>query len=205
MPGMRFQPIIVPGWKNSGPGHWQTYWAQRLPNAVTVQQEDWENPSPASWVAALSAVVSGARCPPLLIAHSLGCLTVASLPVALRPRVAGALLVAPPDLHRPGAPPELAAFGPPPDRSLPFPSVVVASTDDPYCGLERAERYASSWGSRFVVLENAGHINADSGLGQWEQGLKLLAALRRRAVWRVAPPPGRIAPVATHRPAERAI
>jgi len=195
MAAMRLQPIIVPGWKNSGPQHWQSRWAALLPHARRVEQSDWEHPAPAEWIAALAAEVNQARSPVLLIAHSLGCLISASLPVPLRAKVAGALLVAPADVEREGAPPPLRAFAPIARQSLPFQSVVVASDNDPYCQLERARGFARDWGSRLVVLAGAGHINADSGLDDWPQGLKLLGALRRRAAWRVSPPPERIAPI----------
>lgn len=195
MAAMRLQPIIVPGWKNSGPEHWQSRWAAMLPHARRVEQGDWEHPAPSEWIAALTAEVSQARSPVLLIAHSLGCVISASLPVPLRAKVAGALLVAPADVERDGAPACLAAFAPISRQSLPFQSVVVSSDNDPYCQLERARGLARDWGSRLVVVPGAGHINADSGLGEWPQGLKLLGALRRRAVWRVSPPPERIAPI----------
>jgi len=193
---MRFQPIIVPGWKNSGPGHWQTLWEQSLPHAVRVQQPDWEHPDPHAWISTLAATIEAARWPALLIAHSLGCITVAALPVPLRARIAGALLVAPADIERPGAHADLARFAPIPRRPLGFQSVVVASDNDPCCQLTRARDFAEDWGSRLVVLEGAGHINAESGLDIWPQGLKLYGALRRRAVWRIVPPARRIAPVA---------
>ncbi|MEI2414614.1 alpha/beta hydrolase [Orrella sp. JC864] len=192
---MRFQPIIVPGWRNSGPDHWQSLWMDRLPNAVRVQQHDWEQPDPVRWTAGVAQAVDAASCPALLIAHSLGCLAVARLPVALRHRVAGALLVAPADVERTDAPAALRGFAPVPDQPLGFQSVVVASDDDPCCRLERARVFAHDWGSRLVVLQQAGHINAESGHGSWPEGLKLLAALRRRAVWRVSPPGPRIPPV----------
>ncbi|WP_195827917.1 RBBP9/YdeN family alpha/beta hydrolase, partial [Bordetella pertussis] len=118
-----------------------------------------------------------------------------ALPIALRAKVAGALLVAPADVERPGAPAAIAAFGPVPRQSLPYQSVVIASDDDPYCRLERARQFAQDWGSRLVVLQGAGHINADSQLGAWPQGLKQLAALRRRACWRISPPAEKIPPV----------
>lgn len=195
MAAMRLQPIIVPGWKNSGPEHWQSRWASILPHAVRVEQRDWENPSPSEWISTLAAQVDQARSPVLLIAHSLGCLISASLPVPLRAKVAGALLVAPADVERLDAPACLRAFAPISRQSLPFQSVVVASDDDPYCRLERARAFAQDWGSRVVVLSGAGHINADSGLADWPQGLKIFGALRRRASWRIPTPAKRIPPV----------
>ncbi len=192
---MRLQPIIVPGWKDSGPEHWQSRWALQLPHAVRIAQRDWENPAAPEWVATLAAEVDRARNPVLLIAHSLGCLVSAALPIPLRAKVAGALLVAPADVERPDTPECLRGFAPVPCLPLPFQSVVVASDNDPYCRLERARAFAQDWGSRIVVLPGAGHINADSGLGDWPQGLKLFGALRRRATWRIPTPPKRIPPI----------
>ncbi|SAI05822.1 Predicted esterase of the alpha/beta hydrolase fold [Bordetella ansorpii] len=188
IPRMRLQPIIIPGWKDSGPAHWQTLWEQSLPHAVRVRQQSWSDPHPATWHAAVAAAVDAAACPALLIAHSLGCLAVASLPVPLHSRVAGALLVAPADVERTELPQCLRAFAPMPRQSLSFQSVVVVGDDDPYCALQRAEGFARDWGSRLVVVPSGGHLNADSGLNDWPAGLKLLTSLRRRATWRMAAP-----------------
>jgi len=182
---MRLQPIIVPGWKGSGPAHWQSLWETRLPRAVRVQQANWDLPVLQDWVKTVAHAITSASRPPLLIAHSLGCITVAHLPMAIRQQVAGALLVAPADVERPGAPPVLQDFAPVPRLPLHFPSIVVASTDDPYCRPDRAREFAADWGSDIVELPDAGHINDVSNLGHWPQGLRLLATLRRRAGWRV--------------------
>jgi predicted alpha/beta hydrolase family esterase len=61
---------------------------------------------------------------------------------------------------------------------MPFPSIVVASTDDPYVSAERASAFARAWGSRLVTLQGAGHINTDSGYGEWREGRRLLDELR---------------------------
>lgn len=197
--GMRFQPIIVPGWMDSGPDHWQTLWERSLPHAVRVCQRDWHNPDPREWVAAVAARVEAAPWPALLIAHSLGCIATTALPAALHGRIGAALLVAPADVERPGAPPCLASFAPIATQALSFQSVVVASDDDPYCALPRAREFAQHWGSRLVVLSGAGHINAAAGFGNWPDGLKILRALRRRAAWRVTAPVRRIPPLARAR------
>ena len=188
---MRLQPLIVPGWKGSGPLHWQSRWQACLPRATRVEQDDWEAPTRSAWVAALAAAIENASRPPLLIAHSLGCITVAHLPLAIRQHIAGALLVAPADVERDGAPAVLRDFAPVPTVPLPFPSIVVASTDDPYCSPARAQAFATNWGSELVMVPDAGHLNDASGLGDWPEGLRLLTSLRRRACWRV--------PVATTR------
>ena len=66
-----------------------------------------------------------------------------------------------------------------PLRRLPFPSVLVASTDDPYVTEERARTFAEAWGSRFVSAGDVGHINSQSGLGDWPAGFALLQELRK--------------------------
>jgi predicted alpha/beta hydrolase family esterase len=192
---MRFQPLIVPGWNDSGPSHWQSQWEQTLGHARRVRQQDWSHPLPGPWSAAVNEAVEAATCPVLLIAHSLGCLAAASVPLGLQNKIAGALLVAPPDVERTGLPPGIAGFAALPRRPLSFHSVVVASDNDPYCDLARARTFAADWGSQLVVIPDGGHLNAESGLGQWPAGLKLLTALRRRVAWRFNPPGPRIAPL----------
>jgi predicted alpha/beta hydrolase family esterase len=92
--------VIVPGWRNSGPDHWQSLWAQQLPHAERVQQEDWLVPHREPWVAALEAQVLSQPGPVVIVAHSLGCITAAHMGVEASARVKGALLVAPADPER---------------------------------------------------------------------------------------------------------
>ena len=92
--------------------------------------------------------------------------------------VVAALLVAPPDLNRPGAAPDMvASFLPVPRNRLPFRSLVVASTNDPYGSIGVARGLAEAWGSEFVDVGGLGHINADSNLRDWPQGQSLLRKL----------------------------
>jgi len=180
----RFRLLVVPGWHNSGPDHWQTRWQALQPAARRVEQDDWERPDPGSWVDRLDAGVRASDQPVVLIAHSLGCVTVAHWVRETGGRgVAAALLVAPADVERALAAPELRGFAPIPTEQLPFASRVVASDNDPCCALDRAEHFASRWGSDLVVIPSGGHINARSQLGDWPTGQLLLHDLvwRRRA------------------------
>ena len=151
--------IIVPGWRDSGPGHWQSLWAERLPGAVRVQQDDWVTPSRKSWV---------------MVAHSLGCIATAHLPPEAAARIQGALLVAPADPERRAI---LSDFAPVPFQKLPYRNVLVASSNDPFCPVRLAGAYARAWGSEFVRLQDAGHINIESGHGEWPLGVALLQSL----------------------------
>jgi uncharacterized protein len=173
--------LIVPGYGNSGPQHWQTLWEASSPSFERVVQRDWERPVCSEWCAALEAAVrrAGPQC--LIVAHSLGCLTVAHWAAAAHSPLGGALLVAIPDAERPSFPVEARGFNPVPRQLLGFPSIAVTSSDDPYDPFQRGPALAKSWGSRLIELGTVGHINAGSGLGSWSKGLELLQELRRGA------------------------
>lgn len=169
--------VIVPGYGGSGPDHWQTRWEQKLSTARRVEQDDWDAPKRDAWVSRLLATVQGCARPVVLVAHSLGVITVAHAAPRLSPEVVrGALLVAPANVEDET---DLAAiedrFAPIPRDPLPFPSVLVASRTDPYCSFEHAEDFSYAWGSAFVDAGDAGHINVESGYGPWPEGLMRFA------------------------------
>lgn len=173
------ETLIVPGLDGSGPGHWQRLWAEKTPSAEIVEQEDWARPVLSDWLHRLEARIAEAPgC--VLVAHSLGCVLAAHL--AERPsaaHVAGALLVAPADIERLAARrPDLADFRLGSLRPLPFRSIVVASRNDPFMGWREANAHAAGWGSALVDLGHAGHINVDSGFGEWTDGEILAEGLR---------------------------
>ncbi len=166
--------IIVPGWRDSGPGHWQSLWADSLPGAQRTQQDDWVAPARQAWVSSLSRQILETDGPVVIAAHSLGCIATTHLPPEAAARIRGALLVAPADPERRGV---LADFAPVPYQPLPYRSVLVVSSNDPYCPVRTAGAYARAWGSEFVRLQNAGHINVEAGFGPWPLGLALLQSL----------------------------
>ncbi len=175
--------LLLPGWLNSGPAHWQSRW-EALHGHRRVEQADWEWPRRGDWMARLDEVLLESPQRVLLAAHSLGCQLVASWAAHSRhtDRVAGALLVAPPDTERDDTPPNLFNWRPIVRQRLPFASLAVVSSDDPFCTLDRARAMAAHWGSELVEIGARGHINGDSGLGDWPEGLDLLqrVADRRR-------------------------
>ncbi|MCT5017030.1 alpha/beta hydrolase [Pseudomonas aeruginosa] len=176
--------LIVPGWQGSPEDHWQSHWHSTLPNSARVEQADWLTPQRQDWVAALEQAIAADEAPVILIAHSLGCITVAhwaaqANPALLR-RVRGALLVAPADVERPACSPALRNFAPIPMRALPFPSQVVTSDNDPAVSAPRAMQLARAWGAEAGVLGGAGHINVKSGHRRWEQGFAYLYRLQSR-------------------------
>jgi uncharacterized protein len=183
--------LVLPGYQNSGEGHWQTFWEREHPTHpihstyLRVQMPDWDHPSRDAWYKTLDAAVAAADAPVVFAAHSLGCLTVAfwatqyASPEQVA-KVAGALLVALPDPAAGQFPTDASGFAPVPLVRLPFPTIVVASTDDPYGGIPFSQSCANAWGSRWFDIGARGHINADSGLGEWEDGQRWLASLSER-------------------------
>lgn len=168
--------IIVPGLGDSGPEHWQTRWEQAHPAYRRVRQRDWHQPQVDAWVEALDREIRRAPSTPILVGHSLGCITIVEWAQRCWSNIGGALLVAPADVD------QRPFFNTVPLWPLPFPSILVASENDPYLELERARQFARHWGSRLVNLGQAGHINVESGFGPWSEGEALLRELRTDAL-----------------------
>jgi uncharacterized protein len=172
--------LTVPGLYNSGPHHWQSHWERILPDCSRIGQKDWNAPHREDWVANIEAAFGFTKPPIYLVGHSLGCAAIAYWAQSTRRHIEGALMVAPADTEQPGFPPEPQGFRPMPTRRLPFPTILVASEDDPWISLARAELVAQRWGSRFVNIGKAGHINSDSRLGDWPRGQALLRELMQK-------------------------
>lgn len=169
---------MVPGLGGSGPVHWQSLWQARLPNARRVEQADWDRPDRAGWIARLDAAITQAEPPPILVAHSLSCALLACWAASHARPIHAALLVAPADIESDNhTPPEAHVFRPLPMKRLPFPTIVVASRDDPYVAFERAMAMAMAWGAELADAGNAGHINSAAGFGEWPEGARLLSRL----------------------------
>ena len=169
--------LIIPGFGNSGPRHWQTLWEQQHPAWQRVQQRDWDHPVCEEWVRRLGDAIGRMSAPPVLIAHSIGCLVVAHWASRSSVPVRAAFLVAVPDPDGACFPSAAEGFQPLPSKTFRFPSVVIASSDDPFGSVAYAKRCAAGWGSVFVEIGAAGHINADSGLGDWPAGRALFEEL----------------------------
>jgi predicted alpha/beta hydrolase family esterase len=173
--------IVVPGLGGSGHDHWQSRWVREQPGAVQVEQRDWDQPDRDEWIAALDSVVQRAAGPVVLVAHSLGCHTVAHWAQDHNAQVRAALLVAPPDIAKSaarGAP--IGGFGPPAAGPLPFPTLLAASDTDPWAEIDWCRQLAEQWGAQFADLGDAGHVNIDAGFGPWPQGEQLLRDLLTR-------------------------
>ena len=173
--------LMVPGWLGSGPDHWQSRWERNLSTARRVEQEDWVAPDKDKWVGNIIRAVAAAANPAVLVAHSVGVIAVAHAglklprdwspaPFSLRPsdrRQRAALA-----RHRRL---RLARPDPASRRSpltpLPFPSMLLVSSDDPYCRPERARHFAAAWGAEAVEAGPLGHMSAATGHGPWPEGV----------------------------------
>lgn len=168
--------IIVPGIGGSGEAHWQSRWEKAEPRMRRFSPSSWDEPALDDWIEALDRQVGKSAEAPLLVAHSLSCLLVAYWAGGTRHAAAGALLVAPPDPASAVFPVEAVHFSNPPTTALPFPSLVIASSDDPYGSLTYSRARADQWGSAFIDAGAHGHLNGSSGLGDWPEGRAALAA-----------------------------
>jgi predicted alpha/beta hydrolase family esterase len=177
-----FDFLVLPGLSNSGVNHWQSYWCLAFRNATRVLQDDWDAPTLPKWLERLELAIADGTRPTVLICHSLSCSLAAHWAKRNRPgRVAAAFLVSPTDVDLPEHLPGVREFAPMPLAKFPVPTLVVASANDPYVTLARAKEFAQNWGADFCSVGELGHINADSRLGFWPQGLLMLGQLLARA------------------------
>ena len=169
--------FTVPGLYNSGPEHWQTHWEQEF-GFTRIEQKDWETPVCNDWTQTIDSVVN--RYPldkVILIGHSLACCTIVRWAEKYQRIIKGALLVGPSDVEAPSYPPGTTGFSPMPLFRLPFPSIVIASSNDEYVTMERAKEFAKNWGSELINAGDLGHINSSSNLGNWPFGYSILKRL----------------------------
>ena len=168
--------VIVPGLGGGSDAHWYSRWEAKLPTARRVVQADWHRPTLAAWTERLVATVEAATRPVVLVAHSLGVVTVAHVADRVAERVVGAFLVAAPSAAALRSIEAIdPAFADVPLRPLPFPAVLVASRDDPYASWEAGEALANAWRVELVDAGASGHLNDDSGHGPWPEGLMRFA------------------------------
>jgi uncharacterized protein len=169
--------LILPGLGNSGELHWQTLWEKKF-GFERVQQHEWETPVKNEWINKIDkCVLKYNQSKVILVGHSLACCTIVYWAQQYQRNIKGALLVAPSDTEAKSYPPGTTGFKPMPEFKLPFPSIVIASANDPYVEMDRAKHFASNWGSELYSIGDAGHINAASGHGEWNEGLAYLKTL----------------------------
>lgn len=178
---MRARPplrvLIVPGLRDSGPTHWQTWLQNQFAGAVRVEQDDWDRASLPAWSMRIGETLErqGAHTDWVAVAHSFGTLALAhhlaqhagsalgdATGVGPRHgRIVAALMVAPAD------PVKFQIEERLPRHQLGLPLSVIGSENDPWMPLDRARDWAHAWGAGFRNLGQVGHINTESGFGPW--------------------------------------
>ena len=169
--------VVLPGYEDSDPEHWQSRWCAAHPEYRRIAGLDWHRPERTAWVRALRAVIREVDGPVVVVAHSLGSVTVACLGADAPPNLRAALLVTPCDTEQPGFPDAIRGFSPMPAGRLPFRTTLVASRDDPWMRADRAAALAAEWGSTLVDAGAVRHLNVESGHGPWPAGERLLEEL----------------------------
>lgn len=169
--------LILPGLYNSGPEHWQTHWEKSDPTFVRINQRDWDTPHRTEWVETLDRAVDQHGDQVVLIGHSTACALIVFWARESGRKVRGALIVGPSDTEAPSYPKGPVGWSPMPLNRVNFPTILVASSNDEYVSLARAEIFAKAWGSRLVNIGPAGHINSASALQDWPRGRALLEEL----------------------------
>ncbi len=171
--------FTVPGLYNSGPDHWQTHWEKGF-GFTRIEQNDWETPNCSNWIQTIDSAIT--KCPlqdVIVIGHSLACCTIVRWAEKYQRTIKAALLVGPSDVEATSYPPGTTGFSPMPKFKLPFPSIVVASSNDEYVTMERAKEFAKNWGSELIDAGDLGHINSSSNLGNWPFGYSILKRLMK--------------------------
>ena len=169
--------FTVPGLYNSGPAHWQTHWENEF-GFTRIEQDNWETPACSDWTQTIdSTVIKYPLEKVVLVGHSLACCTIVRWAEKFKHIIKGALLVGPSDVDASSYPPGTTGFSPMPRYRLPFPSIVIASSNDNYVTLERANEFATNWGSDLINAGDLGHINSSSDLGNWPFGIRVLQKL----------------------------
>lgn len=170
--------FIIPGLGNSGPDHWQTHFEKSGDHFIRINQHEWDLPASKDWIETIDLTISDYNLADvILIGHSLGCIAIANWAKQYHKKIKGALLVAPSDLEAPRYTFDTVGFDQIPLDKINFKTIVVASSNDEWVTLERARFFAENWGSEFINIGNAGHINADAGFGEWPEGLEILKKL----------------------------
>jgi len=176
-PELRY--LLIPGGGGSGVDHWHHRWAASLPHCSWVDQADPDGGTQPEWVATINNAIAASSTPAVLVAHSLACIAVAHWATAHDGPVAAALLVAPADIDDDWAEPDslYKRFQPIPLHPLPFPSTVVASTNDRLLTSDRARSFATAWGAKLEIAGDHLHLGSDALLDTWPTGRGYLREL----------------------------
>lgn len=145
--------LFIPGTVGTDEGHWLSRWQGRLSTGRSIVSQAGDA------AAQIADAVNGESKPTVLVAHGTGVAAAIQAISKFKTAVAGAFLVSP-----------WACDEPLPADPLPFPSILVASRNDPKYSFDHAEQMAGDWGSLFIDAGEIGGIDSASGHGPWPEG-----------------------------------
>lgn len=164
-----FTIILVPGLRDSDEHHWQSCWSRRFPCWRRISQRNWLEPDIENWISAIKRELSTCQSPAILVGHSFGALASCRLVQTQGANIAGIVMVAPAEPSFFELDDAIRA------EKLTTQSIMFASRNDPLMPYKRAKFWAACWGCHLIDIGDAGHINAESGHGEWVYGLERLA------------------------------
>jgi len=163
--------LLLHGWGGSDFPHWQSWLASEIAKEYgTVSFLKFSNfdfPDLEVWKKELKEELESFK-PDIVICHSLANTLWFHLCVDSKlQEVEKLYLVAPPSFNC--AVEEIKSFFPLnlPTNTMAKETLLVSSTNDPYMTIDEAKELQKSLNIKMIVLDNAGHINTDSGYGEW--------------------------------------
>jgi predicted alpha/beta hydrolase family esterase len=178
--------LILYGWQGSDTPHWQDWLAKELTHkgyeVSFPQLSNNQKPQKELWMSEATAAFDAIK-PDIVITHSMGGILWFHLcNEGLVTSVENLLLVAPPrdlsDFE------DVKTFFPVevPSQHCAKQTLMICSDNDPYMDLDESKKLAKRLGAPLKVLENAGHINSDSGFGPWPWVLDYICGLDEAVV-----------------------
>lgn len=166
--------LLVPGYTNAGPEHWQSYIENKYSNTLRIEQDDWNSPSEL-WVEKINNTINSLDSDLILLGHSCGAVAVAQWASKYQvDKVRALILVAPADVESENAIKPIITQRPLPTDKILYKSLVIFSENDQHLSEKRARHLAKIWGSATHLIPGAGHIHTAAGYGEWEEGEKII-------------------------------
>lgn len=163
--------LLLHGWGGSDFPHWQSWLAGEIAKEYGHVQflrfSNYDAPKLSLWLEELQEALAAFK-PDIVICHSLAnTLWFHLCDANAMQEVQKLYLVAPPSMECKVE--ELSEFFPikPPKNLYAKETLLIASTNDPYMSEEEAKALQKELRVELKVLQNAGHVNTDSGYGEW--------------------------------------
>ncbi|MEA3419627.1 MAG: alpha/beta hydrolase [Campylobacterota bacterium] len=169
--------LILHGWGGSDTPHWQAELACTLAKDYgTVSFPLLDNchfPSKNRWVRQVKEILEDFK-PDTVVCHSLANTLWFWLCQQEMRTVEKLIMVSPPSLTTNVDTIKTFFPCPMPQILCAKETIMIVSDNDPYITINEAQKLSKHYHAPLTIIENAGHINADSGYGKWEYIEKLI-------------------------------